>query len=171
MSELCLGRDQSCPRKYAELSPEEAYMLKRQQDLKLYVYSCKDIEQAFFTNLQFNHINEREFLEGLVSLKLVRDERPRDSLEWQNFYHRLRVSEALQGLDQDHVLIDLKSAMIALYFLTSSKASVKAQYIGSLFYNQFSGKANITERGLDQGGAKAKLETRFLPSDSIRREL
>ena len=44
LSNMCLGRYTKGPRRIAELTPEEAYMLKKQQDLKLYVHSCKDIQ-------------------------------------------------------------------------------------------------------------------------------
>lgn len=52
-SNLCLGRDSKVPQRFAELSPEEAYMLKKQQDLRLFIYSCKDINQAFLINIHF----------------------------------------------------------------------------------------------------------------------
>lgn len=43
-SNFCLGRDTNIPQRFAELSPEEAYMLKKQQDLRIFIYSCKDIK-------------------------------------------------------------------------------------------------------------------------------
>ncbi len=121
-SDLCLGRDPKGPRRIAELTSEEAYMLKKQQDLKLFVYSCKDVEQAFLTSLHFRSINENEFVETLVKMKLLKADSPTDTLAWLNFYSRLRIQEKLQGSDSKKMQFDLTSVMISLYFLTSSKA-------------------------------------------------
>ena len=81
-SDLCLSRESKVPRRIAELTSEEAYMLKRQQDLKLYIYSCKDLERAFLSHLHFNLITEKELCGILVSLKLLREDSPSDTLLW-----------------------------------------------------------------------------------------
>jgi hypothetical protein len=91
LSDMCLGRDPKGPRRIAELTPEEAYMLKKQQDLKLFVYSCKDIEQMFITYIHFQAITEKEYVDALVSLKLIKPDLSCESLAWLDFYSRLRV--------------------------------------------------------------------------------
>ncbi|CDW78725.1 UNKNOWN [Stylonychia lemnae] len=142
--DICLGREHKGPVRYAELSPEEAYMLKRQQDLKLFVFTCHDLESAFLTNLYFRSINEKEYLDILVKLKLLRADKPNETLLWQNFYCRFKIDATDSGVLKSYY--DITALMIALYLLTSSKASVKAKYIGALYHNYRQGANNEGER-------------------------
>lgn len=96
---MCLGRDPKGPRRIAELTPEEAYMLKKQQDLKLFVYSCKDIEQTFLTYIHFHAISEKEYVGALVALKLLKPDLPTETLAWLDFYSRLRVQDQNSSVD------------------------------------------------------------------------
>lgn len=107
-------------------------MLKRQQDLKLFVISCQEMEQAFTSNLHFHSITEDEFVETLVKLNLLREDRPKETLLWTNFYKRLKVDSTDTGVLKPY--FDIKATMIALYFLTSSKSMAKAKHIAALFY-------------------------------------
>ncbi len=91
MSDMCLGRDPKGPRRIAELTPEEAYMLKKQHDLKLYVHTCKDIEQVFLTYIQFHAITEKEYVQALVALRLLKPDKPSETVAWSEFYSRIRV--------------------------------------------------------------------------------
>jgi hypothetical protein len=62
----CLGREgPKNLRRFAELSPEEGYMVKRQQDLRIYLYSCHDLEKAFKSSLHFQNLTEDDFVETL----------------------------------------------------------------------------------------------------------
>lgn len=124
----CGGSEFRPPTRYAELSPEEAYMLKKQHDLRVFVLSCEDVKQAFLVNLHFGTITEDEFVETLVSLKLLRTDKPKRSLQWLKVYSKLKISA-----DDGGEVFDLCSIMISLYFLTSNKPSVKAKYISELF--------------------------------------
>ena len=63
-------------------------MLKKQQDLKLFVYTCEDLEHAFEPYLHFNNIKKDEFLEVLIKLRLIREDNPDDTLAWNNFYSK-----------------------------------------------------------------------------------
>jgi hypothetical protein len=71
---------------------------------------------------------------------LLKADNPRDTLQWENFYSRLRVYEKLESdsaqfIDGKKIHFDQTSIMIALYFLTSSKAATKAQYLGALYFD------------------------------------
>ena len=131
--DICLGRDSKGPQRFAEISPEEAYMLKKQQDLKLFVLTCEDLEKAFEPYLHFGSINEKEFIEVLIRLHLIREDNPDDTLVWNNFYSKFKIDATIKGVLKPH--FEIKAIMIALYFLTSSKASVKARYIGQLYHD------------------------------------
>ena len=108
-------------------------MLKKQQDLKLFVLTCEDLEKAFEPYLHFNSINEKEFIEVLIRLHLIREDNPDDTLVWNNFYSKFKIDATVKGVLKP--FFDIKAIMIALYFLTSSKASVKARYIGQLYHD------------------------------------
>jgi hypothetical protein len=65
-------------------------------------------------------MKEDEFLKGLVSLKLLRADNPDKALFWTNFYKNLKIDASTQ--DEKKTYFEIKSTMIALYFLTSCKA-------------------------------------------------
>jgi len=46
------------------------------------VFTCHDLEAAFLTNLYFRSINEKEYLDILVKLKLLRADKPHETLLW-----------------------------------------------------------------------------------------
>jgi len=81
-TDICLGRDHKGPLRFAELTHEEAYMIKRQQDLRLFIYSCEDFERAFHTNLTFQSVSEDEFIEVLTRLKLLKQDNPKETVIW-----------------------------------------------------------------------------------------
>eukprot|EP00347_Sterkiella_histriomuscorum_P007621 403348212 len=174
-SDVCLGREHKGPVRYAELSPEEAYMLKRQQDLKLFIYTCQDLEQAFITNLHFHSINETEFIEILVKLKLLREDNPKDTVVWNSFYGRFRVDATEKGILKPY--FDITSIMIAMYLLTSSKASVKAKYIGALFHEYKSESQDYEDQQIHNSLKKRieqpdkKLDDNFKPSQNIKNQI
>lgn len=78
--------------------------------------------------MHFNSINEKEFIEILIKLRLIREDNPADTLAWDNFYSKFKVDATSKGVLKPY--FDIKAILIALYFLTSSKASIKARYIG-----------------------------------------
>ena len=59
MGSICAG-----PR-YVELTAEEAYMVRKQQELKLHTLKCSTIEETFRDLLPYSHIAEEEFIERL----------------------------------------------------------------------------------------------------------
>ena len=110
--------------------------------MRLFIFTCQDLEQAFQTNLHFHSITENEFIEVLVKLKLVREDSPRETLAWLNFYSRFKVDATESGVMKPY--FDVTAIMTSLYLLTSSKASVKAKHIGCLFH-EYKGKNNDFE--------------------------
>jgi hypothetical protein len=80
-------------------------------------------------------ITEKELCGILVSLKLLREDSPSDTLLWQHFFSRLKVQESKSWDPAPSYHFDPKTLLIALYFLSSSKASVKAQHIAQLFFD------------------------------------
>ena len=121
----CLGRESvpRGPRRFANLSPEEAYMIKRQQDLRLYVYSCQEFEKAFKSNLHFQNLREDDFVDTLQNLKLLRPDAPKSSLHWTQFYQRMKIEAPMKSVCP---FFEIRSVMIALYLLSSSKPMQKA---------------------------------------------
>ena len=95
--------------------------------MKLFIFTCNDLEQAFSTNLHFNSLSEKDLITVLKRMKLLREDKPTETVIWQNFYSRLKVGPPEGSTLKAH--FDIKSAMIALYFLTSSKPSTKATHI------------------------------------------
>lgn len=100
----------------------------------------------------------------MVSLKLLREDSPQDTLPWQALYSRLRVKEIKDWDPFPSYSYDIKILMITLYFMSSSKPSVKADYIAKLFF----------EYGLDfhslnggQNGKRKMLEKNYNPSKNI----
>lgn len=155
-------------------------MLKKQQDLKLFVFSCQDLEHAFLSYLHFHSIKEDEFVEVLVKLKLLREDNPKDTLPWQNFYSKFKIDATKAGVLKPYY--DIISIMIALYLLTSSKASLKAKFIAALF-QEFGGGSYFDENYHNIVSKKIKkkeeemafknknLEGKFKPSQNIKKEI
>lgn len=84
--------------------------------------------------LHFNSINHHELIEVLTSpkLRLLREDNPTETLQWQTFYSRLQVDSTESGMLKPY--FDIRALMLSLYFLTSSKANVKAKYISQLYH-------------------------------------
>ena len=71
-------------------------------------------------------------LDALVKMSLLKVDKPEQCPAWTNFYSRLKVDGSSKGISKPY--FDVKSTLIALYFLTSNKPQTKARYMSFLYY-------------------------------------
>ncbi len=162
----CLTRD--CRAKnVVEISPEEAYMLKRQQDLRLYLFSAADLEVAFTEPIQKADLSERTLVTILVRHNLIRQDYPKNTVFWNNFYAKLRVQSGCQP----EPFYDVRSTMIAMYFLSHSKPMTKAKHINDLIFRFKTADCTQTRDEEEEEAEDEDVPNRLLSDNILRRKI
>jgi hypothetical protein len=107
--------------KRSMVTPEEAYMLKKQQGLQIHFIPCAKLknkfEQVVLSNVN-RDITNTEFCTILASLKLLKADLPRTDERWINFYKKFIVVDSNEG--DEHVFNERFSevpTLIALLYL------------------------------------------------------
>ena len=127
--------------KKAMVTPEEAYMLKKQQGLQIHFIPCAKLRSRFdqvtISNVH-QDITHTEFCAILASLKLLKADLPRTDERWINFYKKFVIVDANEG-EEDRIYNERYSTvptLIALTYLSQGSPDVKSKAICELFTQQ-----------------------------------
>ena len=116
------------------VSPEEAYMIKKQTALQIHFIPCNKIKNLFMQGV-ITHIDTDisplDFCLKLTRLKLLKADLPRTDERWKRFYSKLVVVEEDENEVKER--FGLVSTLIALIFLSQGTADTKSRAICDLF--------------------------------------
>ena len=161
------------------VSPEEAYMIRKQQTLNIHYIPCEKLKMRFEQTMARNSnqdLSHQEFCKLLVSQKLLRDDYPMEDERWANFYSKFIVVDENKavGFVANEFDVGAKYALIptiiAIIFLAQGNAENKAKAIGDLFSQHSfyqAGIANVEKEHYDIT-MRGRLEETMLSAQQLK---
>ena len=125
-----------------ELTPEEAYIVRRQKDLNIHSLRCSRVYEVFQNIQHQTDISETQYKQILSQLSLIPHFDADRSVFWQRFYSQLQWPT-----EDGKYHYDVQNILICIVQLTSDPGKTKASCV-----------YNVLDLGKKRSLSKAKVE-------------
>ena len=154
------------------VTPEEAFMIKKQSMLNIHYIPCEKLKTKFCTAFERNatqDLSQGEFSHLLAKSKLLKDDFPMTDERWTRFYSKFIVIEG----SSENARYSLVPTLVALIFLAQGNSEEKAAAIGELFSEHHfmqsrNGTISSENRPSQDGRMSGQLRDSVLSRDQLR---